>query len=254
MEYKTITIKISDKDIKEHGSASGLLIDELAFSAGSWTENDLFENNYDYEKGSYDYVLEHFDFEGEFLKTLTKKQAREYAKNLPKFETGLAIYKGALTELIYDEEALTKKCKALADELEESREYFWKDMTKEWLYGDNGRNSNGVIDEIRKYYGAEDTTYDHKKGDSFSFIFDVEEFHEKFCGCGEEAEQCENFKTNDYKDFLVDSINIDIENAKRSNERKREEAKIERERMSKYKAEQRAEKNKDLMARLNKIK
>jgi hypothetical protein len=250
MEYKTIKLTITDKDIKEHGSASGMLIDELAFSAGRWTEEDLYENNFDYENSGFDYVLEHFDFEGEFLKTLNKKQAKEYKRDLQKFESDLHDFEHGLKELVYDEE-LEKKCKALFDELEESKQWFWQNLTKEWLYGD--RSEIGVIERIGKYYGAEDTEYNHKTGDSFSFIFDIEDFHEKYCGCGEYVDECKEWKRSDWRGLLVDSINIDIENAKRKSDRENEERKAERERLAEYKAEQKAEKDKELKAKLTKL-
>lgn len=245
-----ITITIKNTDIKEHGSDSGLLIDELAFSAGQWTEEDLFNNNVDYENSSFDYVLEHFDFESEFIKTLTKKQARKYKNDLSKFQDDLYDFTQELKELVYDDE-LEAKNKALYDELEESKKYFWEDLTKQWLYGD--RDSRGVIAEIGRYYGADDTIYNHKTGDSFGFVFDIEDFHEKYCGCGEYSKDCKEWKRKDWKGLLIDSITTDIYNAKEAKREEQEKRKEERERIAKYKAEQKAEADKELINKLSKI-
>jgi hypothetical protein len=251
MEYKTTTIKITDKDIKQKGSYSGLLIDELAFSAGQWTKDDLFENNCDYDDESAGYILEHFDFENEFLKTISKKQAKKYKKDLSKFDLDLHDYIDEIKELVGNED-LEEKCKTLFDELQAGRDEFWKQLTKEWLYGDYS-NYRGVVYEIGKYYGAEDTIYNHKKGDSFTFIFDIEDLHENYCGCGEYASDCKEYKEKDYKQLLLNSINnsIDIETAKEK--RKKEEREAEYKRQAEYRAKQAKEKENELLNKLNKI-
>jgi hypothetical protein len=276
MKNNTISIDITPKDIKKYNfsfSASGRVIDELAYSAKQWTEDDLFENNIDYENGSFDYIIERFNFENALLEqtktkdelvaiaelldtgaTLdmkkTKLQAGAYMalKNAGQWSELLKAYTDKCKEEMYsynDSEFLFKYASTLQKELADSVSDFYKQNYKEWLYGDH-RDYAGVIREIAKYWteDRDNGAYDEKT-DVYTFTIDKET-------AKDELEQWNGGKLSikEYKSYLLgrmhDACNGIFE-AKRAENRKRKE---ESERQRAYKAEQKAKAEADRVAEL----
>lgn len=267
---------------------SGMLIDELAYSADQWTSNELDENNIDYPDGSLSYVFEHFNFEDALLKaTKTKKKLRallvslkddELVKKTTQVKNNTNLQEGAYyalnypeawSELLkeykdkceeeryqyYDSEFLSAHAPELAKELQEAEDDSRASLYKEWLYGDY-RDYRGVLVEIAKYYGASEAIdYNDKQADIVTFTFDADDLHEKYCGCYQENGKCgERMTLKKYKAALIDDI-YSSSNARREKEKaanaKRKE---ERERLQAYKKEQAEKAEAERIAKLKKLK
>jgi len=257
-------ITLTQKDIEKakiQNSASSMLIDELAYSAGQWTSEDLYQNNFDYEPIE-PYM---FDYEADLLAntkteediyrvikelgigmnanitTLAKKaklQAGAWiALEQPEFfSTLLEAYTSYLKEHGTDQNI----SKDHAKELEEAKDSYYDDQYREWLNGDRS-NYAGVVYEIAKYFTDErDGSYDKKAGE---YTFELNE------------EDIENAKDSGYnkrqlKAWLLDSVR-NSGNAKASKDRQeREERKAEREKQTAYKAEQKASAEAERKAKL----
>lgn len=265
-----ITITQSDIErIKLSNSPSGMLIDELAFSIGEWTSDDLSSNNFEYEpREPYDYDYEadlfnatktndqlsglvtklcspnlYISFKDEETKDM---QAGAYcALKYPEdWQTILSAYKEKLQEDNTDgiSEAYNK---ALEKEINE----YQKDQYHEWLHGDH-RDWDGIVRAISKYYtedrnNGEYIPYNDKTDADASYIFEMDEdqLHEDYCACGDELKDCNILQ--DYKGNLLATIQSASDNhaskkreerAKRADERKRRD-----EQFAKYKAQAEAE-------------
>lgn len=301
----SITIKAKELRLREneyegtkkeyplvHFSDSGMLIDELAYSADQWTSGELDENNIDYPNESLYYVFEHFNFEDALLKATktlqkfkkliaalavdieektTKVAGRSnlqtgayYALHYPEaWENLLREYKSKAEEerySFYYSQFLSDYIPELAKELQEAEDDSRASLYKEWLYGDY-RDYRGVLVEIAKYYGASEAIdYNDKQADIVTFTFDADDLHEKYCGCYQENGKCgERMTLKKYKAALIDDI-YSSSVARRAKEKaanaKRKE---ERERLQAYKKEQ-AEKEQaekaeaERIAKLKKLK
>jgi hypothetical protein len=169
-------ITLTQKDIEKakiQNSPSGMLIDELAYSAGQWTSEDLYSNNYEYEPNE----PYSFDYEADlFLKTKTHPElcntAREigYEGNLPSLQMcikkGTTLQAGVFTALRLPEiwsallEMYTNKLKedrtdgiseAYNTQLQEEIDEYQEEQYREWLNGDRS-NYAGVVKEIARYF------------------------------------------------------------------------------------------------------
>lgn len=272
-------ITLNTKDIKNTYSASGTIIDELAYASGQWTEEDLRNNNYDYEYESFDYINEHFNFEDALLK------ATKQATDLLEIASKLNVYLVPNDEMMKENElqagascalnmsdkwtellkAYENKCKEeqyqfddsnflskyapdYVKELREGDDSFWEDLTNEWLYGGHERDNNGILCEIKKYFGAEDIQFDEKNWDNITLEFDEDELHEQYCGCGDD--KCK--EKPDYKKDILAHIQSASEG--RHNKEKAERAKRSEERaktkeyQDRRKAEAEAERKVKLLA------
>lgn len=265
-----ITITQKDiEDLKLCNSASGMLIDELAYSIGEWTSDDLYENNLDYipyEPYDYDYEADLFEatktpeqFSGLVAKlcspnlyiSFTKEelgnmQAGAYCalKYPNEWETILKAYKDELQSNGTDgiSEAYNKQLQKEQDE--------WNDdQYHEWLHGDY-RDWDGIVRMIAKYYtedrdNGEYTPYNDKTKDEASYTFEMDEeyLHEEYCGCGDTFETCT--EKMDYKKQILSVIqaksNARKEKDRIASEKRREERKKQAEYQAKRKAEDEAE-------------
>lgn len=273
-------IKLKTEDIKKTYSPSGTILDELAYSSGQWTEEDLRQNNFDYEHEGFDYVIEHFDFEDSLLKaTKTEKGLSEiilllrtntnqlfenektdglqagayYALNYPnQWNTLLKAYESKCKEEMYNEfysnEFLTDYAPELKKELQEAEDSFWKYITREWLYGDNGRNSNGILYEIKKYWEAEEIIFNEKNWDEITLIFEDEQVKD-------DLENWDGGKPTikNYKEYLLTRISDHSEYRNEKEKRQREERKAERERLTAYKKSQAEAREKERKEKLLKL-
>ena len=155
-------------------SASGMLIDELAYASKQWTSEDLSDNNFEYQpREPYN-----FNYENDLLaNTKTATDLLEVASKLsvyivpnekmlkqkPKLQAGancalnmpeqwqelLETYTEELKENGVDSISHTYN-----EQLQKESDRFWDGMRHEWLEGD--QNYAGVIKEIKKEWEAED--------------------------------------------------------------------------------------------------
>lgn len=241
-------ITITQKDIEKNkicNSPSGELIDELAYSAGEWTSEDLWGQNFDYEPSkpySFNYEADLF----EATKTLTQLQGLANSLDISINEglfSGMNLQAGAYCALHMPEKwqelltAYTEKLdedgvdgisKAYNKELQDEKDSFNEDLYQEWLYGDH-RNYNGVVYEISKYFTEErDGSYDKKSGE-YTFTLGEEDI-QNYKDAG--------YKKNQIKGALIDEIRS-AGNARNQKEKvEMEKRKAERERLAIYKKEQ----------------
>lgn len=245
--------KVEGKDYKHCFSPSGMLIDELAYCAGQWTSEDLYENNFEYEP----HEPYSFDYEADlFLKTKTHPElcntAREigYEGNLPSLQMcikkGTNLQAGAFTALKLPEiwsallELYTEKLKedgvdgiseAYNKELQDEKNSYNDDQYREWLNGDHS-NYRGVVYEIAKYFTDERngsyTKYnDATKTDaSYTFILNEQDI---------ETAKDNGYNKNQLKAWLLDCIIASGNDREREDKAKREARKAERERIAEYK-------------------
>lgn len=243
-------ITITQKDIKKHdiqNTDSGYIIDELAFSAGQWTSDDLYENNLDYEPTEpYNY-----DFEADlFEHTVTKEQLHNLAERL---DVGCTLSKrksnlqaGAYMalhnptqwqELLKAWESAVRMqddwteggllSEAYQKELEEEKQSFHDDLYKEWLNGDY-RGFAGVVYEIAKHFtDNREGDWDEKKAE-YTFTlneYDIEELKDR------------GYRSNQLKKALLDSIKLASDNRSAKEKADREKRREEYERTKAYKEE-----------------
>jgi hypothetical protein len=258
----TIDINITPEDLKAQGlvfSPSGRVIDELAYSINNWTEEDLFSNNVEYEPAE----PYNFNFEKDlFSNTKTKAQLITLAEKLDcgstvspqktKLQAGafMALENPAQWQnLLQTYTSALKECdqtlsKEYEKELQSARDSFWKDMQKEWLYGD--RSNAGVIEEIAKYY-TEDRNAGHynQKEDIYTFTIDKDTAKEEY-----ENYTTGNFSIKAYKKYLLDTISTKSHNRKEKDTAERAKRKEERERTNAYKAQRKLEDEKERKAML----
>lgn len=263
-----MNITITTADVlknRESVTASGILIDELAYSAGEATQDDVYENSN--EIYALDYTIEHYNnrHERDLLNATKKLDALNALRNALEL-AGVPVKKSkhagatlALTDPITFAETLDAyrdKCKSeaysyydsafldayaadYAKELQEAVDAQQRQDYKEWLHGDY-RNYSGVLSLIAKYYGADEALdYNEKTGDSVIFTFDDESIAEDIANANY-GEEVKRMSVKLAKEWLIDRItgSIDAEHNKRTAEQSKR--KIERERLTVYKAEQAA--------------
>lgn len=210
-------IIITPEDIEKakiSHSASGRVIDELAFAAKQWTEMDLFDNNIDYmPREPYD-----FDFEADLLENT--KSWKDLCiimgtmDNLSLCEEDYELHKlsglqaGAWLALNYankwgtllkgwedilKEEGTDSPSKEWNKELDKAIASSQDDLYKEWLNGGQQRDNNGVVYEISKYFT--DNTDGNYDNETDIYTFEIENPHEMFCNCYED--DCKDYSTEE---------------------------------------------------------
>jgi hypothetical protein len=254
MENKKIIVSITQKDIEQvkiSFSESGQVIDELAYGAGEWISEQLFENNVDYQpQEPYE-----FDFEADLFGK-TKKPLdminliTDFDYRMPAEITFVGkcgnLQAGAYMALNYPEawEALLKEYEqAVKDNPELSVEYAselekeqgeWQEQNyKYWLMGD--RHYEGVICKIaRKFVDNRDAGSYDEKSDIYTFELDLREARDLY---EESNGEVVRFNAKIFKAWLLDNIKYASEARQSEEQREREARKVERERVAKYRAE-----------------
>lgn len=243
-------ITITQKDIEKYpiqNTDSGLLIDELAYAAGQWTEDELMNNNYDYEP----YTPYSFDYEKDLLEnTKTVEQLYNIAKQVgvsinanwerisreQGLQAGACVALNNKTEWETLLEAYTEKLKddrtdgisnAYNKELQEEIDDFWSDMRKEWLYGD--RYYAGVISEISKHFTETRDGEYNEKDNSYTFFMTENDI--------EDAKN-HGYNKRQLKKYLLQCIYNKSTDRVNWEKIEREMKKAERERLAQYKKEQ----------------
>jgi hypothetical protein len=231
------------KDYKHTFSPSGTLIDELAYCAKQWTQDELHDNNYEYELSvPYDYNYEEDLFEA----TKTQDELNKLAElldmpcTLAQEKTNLqaGAYMALNNPLQWGEllQAYTEKLKEDRTEgiskkyneaLQEEIDEYYESQYKQWLYGD--RDYAGVIKEIAKYFTNNRDGEYNKKDDEYTFILDEYDI---------EKAESEGYNKRQLKKWLLDSIRNAGEAREWKEKQEREKRKAERERLMEYKKQQ----------------
>jgi len=267
----TIDIKITPEDIKGlNFTNTGRVIDELSYSAGEWTEDDLFMNNLEYEADNIEPY--NFNFEDDLLQNTKTMPAFKkllatlkidieenttkvndqsnlqagayYAINYPEaFNNLLKEYTAKVKEQLYNYDIILSA--QYQKEIEENRESYQREEYNEWLYGDH-RNYRGVIALISKYYteDSEAGSYNEKE-DIFTFTIDKETAKEEL-----EAYQDGNFTIAKYKIYLLEQIKNKINNRYEKDQAEKRKRKEEREKTEAYKKQRKAEEEAERLAKL----
>lgn len=273
---KITLTQLDIENAKLQNSPSGMLIDELAYSAGEWTSEDLYTNNMEYEPYTpYDYNYE----KDLFAHTQTLEQYTELCDKLQAnmgSNEALLDYKksnlqaGAYMALNYPEQwaelldAYKEKLqedrtdgisKEYNDQLQKEIDEYNKDQYNKWLYGDH-RDYAGVIRMISKYYTGDYNNCKYiphsRETEEACFIFDIddEQLHDDYCGCNDTAETCT--EKHDYKaDLLVTISNAGFRRAekdKAERAKRAEERAKTKEYQAKRKAQEKAERRAKLLA------
>jgi hypothetical protein len=297
---KENTIVITQEDIEKKNkqgdnlsscTSSGELIDVLAYSANEYTREDL----YGYADGEPNEPYT-FNFESDLLNnTKTKEQLKNvmYAlttetKNFHAnaffdrvFENENIKNYGAYFALHYDYEfrdlleAYTNDIKenkgglygegkisseAYQKELQDAIDSYYEDITKEWLYGGQQRDNNGIVYSIGKFYtgdNASEAEYNEKEN-TFSLVLSAIDIHENVCGCSDFDSyntniECPNIKDIDLKAYILDQIKSACESRKIKETKEREARTIEQERLTTYKAKQKAEEESERKTKLESL-
>lgn len=148
---------------EKYGNSSGQQIDTLSIAVCGSDYNDIVENSLDYLDQYETYALEEYDYEADFLATLSKKQARIYIDNQESYKSALA----AFTEELRDKAQLHEldETHPLTIAVQEARDNAENTLRREWLYGDY--REAGMLRDANKKYGVE-FSYDEKT-DALSF-------------------------------------------------------------------------------------
>lgn len=276
-------ITLTQTDIEKakiQNSPNGELIDELAYSAGEWTSEDLYSNNFEYEPSEpYQYNYEkdlftHTRTAGE-LYALAQQLEVPMNANWERIAKEQGLQAGAYMALNYPEQWATL-LSAYKDKLQEDRaegiseqynkklqeeiDSYNNDQYKEWLYGDH-RDYAGVIRMISKYYtedsrAGEYTKYnpDTQAEASFTFEMDEQQLHNDYCGAdlSDSASECEECKKHDFKADLLATIEHASNTRKAKDTATREARRAEfakkKEYQAKRKLEDEAERRAELLA------
>lgn len=260
-------ITITPADIKKYKIAftdSGQVIDELAYSAGEATNSDIYE--YDegepYEPYMYNYEADLFKAtkNEDALYNMARTLEISLNANIGKVSKKAKLQAGAwlaLNDSDTWEKLLNTYTEALHDgrtdgmsdtynkELQNTIDEYYAHENKEWLYGDHS-NYAGVIYLVGKYYGhnPRSCSYDSVK-DIYTLIID-EEIAENDISEYDGTK----YSIKAYKEYLLNNIKGNSEAREYKNKQEREKAKAERARLLDYKAEQKAEADKERKEKL----
>lgn len=248
-------VTITPKDITKYKlafSASGEVIDELAYCAKQWTSEDLCNENIEYEPNepyNFNYEADLFEATKTHPDLCNISRQVGYDGNLPSLgmciENGTKLQAGAFMALNFPDlwaellELYTEKLKedrfdsiskAYILELEKAIDSFYDDQEHEWLYGDRS-NYAGVIYEIAKYFTDERKGSYDKKADEYTFTLNENDI---------EKAKDEGYNKSQLKGWILDNASQSGDARRQKETDDREKRKIERERIAKYKAEQKA--------------
>lgn len=279
MKNNTLKITLTTKDIKEDCTASGRLIDKVAMAIGSWTQDELEDNNNFYENESQDYVIKEFDFEAAYITWLNKlsnadKWAAMFLKfdypdykksdlllgawtalNRPEFfAESLKDWKAELMEELpvgSGSGVLEDQAPELYKALEEARDSFWKQLHHEWLYGD--RSEPGLIRDFERWlvgsYHDINVNYD-EKSDSMTIEIS-EENATDFCNNWDVAI---SVTAKQFKEMLCMVIGEKIELTHNREQAERAKRRAEYEKTAAYKEERAKVEEAERRAKLSAMK
>lgn len=137
-------------DTQEYGNSSGQQIDTLSMAVFGSDYNDIIENSLDWIHDHKEYALKEYDYESDFLATLSSKQARIYIENPESYKSALATFTKELQEKARSYELDEQH--PLANAIEEARDSAETQIYKEWLYG--SYQESGLLKDASKKYGV----------------------------------------------------------------------------------------------------
>lgn len=135
---------------KMYGNERGQQIDTLARAVGWWTENELTDANLNESDEAENYTYDNFDYEAEFIKSLTPKAARGFLNTKQLYDDCLKTFTEELKEKAMQGEL--DKNHALMVAIQKERDFFYDQLIHEWLHGD--RSSEGLIGKVNQKYGV----------------------------------------------------------------------------------------------------
>lgn len=270
-----LIITLNNADIKNDHTDSGRLIDKIAVALDQWTENEAWENNTEYERESFDYIMEHWREENDLIAALDQAEKKNKAAGLlnalteihdetpeeiaklitarkarPKLKAGAAI-------ALQSPESWTALLESYKEKAEEyMHEYFdnpWlntyaPDLQKElqesidsfWKQLEHDRiwgdrDSAGIIRTLEKKMEAEDVNY-NEKSEIVTLEFTPDQAAEFYeNNTGEETKKITAGKL---KRAVVDWITSNQEHEHNKKKAENEKRRAESERVNTYKAEQ----------------
>lgn len=249
MNYKYMEIKLKTS-YEETGNSNDMQISTLAIAVDGRDFNDIWEDC-DMFRGQWgieDYVINEFDFEPHFIKSLDKSAKKFYREELKEgrtseYDSDLDTYINRQKELIREDAC---KIKELNEELEQARDNYYDEQFKEWLYGDYGGDWNGILTIASKDYNVE-FEYDREKD-----ILSISNYEDRV---EELIEEEEIKKEEEFIDYLQEEIYLDAkrENNKRIEERDKTAGELKK--IREYQAKQKIEEEKRRKEELlNKLK
>ena len=155
-----------------NGNSTGTTIDTLSIAVSGQDYNGLEEYNHEWmwevEDSAKKYWIDN-NAEGFFQKSLTKKQAKEYAKDLDAYEEALKEYKDTQFDEVRagDYEKEDDAQKACAEAMEEDLASAQKDLWHDWLHGDYRGNFDGILPQAKKEWSI---NFEEEKGDVLADI------------------------------------------------------------------------------------
>ena len=137
-----------DEDYTINGNSTGMQIDTLSIAIYGQDSNDF--DDYSYHDNAIDYVINEYNHEDDFIKTLSKEDTTKYIKDKDAYIGALHGYTDKMNEAArLDDLPIGHK---LYKEIEAARDSAADDFRKEWLYGDYQGNFDGVIPKAQRQY------------------------------------------------------------------------------------------------------
>ncbi len=248
-----ITLTDLDKD-------SGYTLDAVAYAVGSWTSNDLWENNSDYLwdvkneaklnwpgwDNAFRDLLDSFDSESmrdfpadclpgtmyppadgslSYGDDVRLNHSRVFAKELEKWKEYIIG--------IFDDDSSGQVLQALADYVEEAHGETEAELLREWLKGDY-HGSPGVLREIKKFFDLDETPDWNPETDCLFLTFSPEQVDEMI----EDYNWQGTKKEKDFLSLVAFMLETGANDRAEKDKREVEKQKAERVRLAAYKAEQ----------------
>lgn len=158
-----------DTDYEAYGNSSGMQIDTLSIAVCGSDWNEIEGDNYQYIEEGARYAVNEYNFEADFLATLTKEQAQAFIWDVDGYKYALSTFTEELKDnTLFDVEELDSS-HPLAIAIQEARDEQEEQLRQEWLYGDY--REEGILGEASKRYGVR-FHYDEK---SDTLTFDIDE-------------------------------------------------------------------------------
>ena len=221
-----------------NGNSTGCALDTLAIAVDGRDSNDIEMWEFDYH--ATDYVIEHYDYETDMLKTATKAQLKAWIDAPEAQAEALKEYKEKAKDAALEDDG-----SELAKEIQKARDDYADEQYKEWLNGDYRGNWDGILTMASKRYSEREIAFSEEKGEVYADIPDTT--------IAQWKEDGYIARKTEAKKYLEDSINSDARAQYNKRKAENEKRKVERERVAKYKAEQAAIAEQERKERIEKL-
>jgi hypothetical protein len=241
---KTQSQKLTlETDYKINGNSTGSALDTLAIAVDGRDSNDIDENMFEAEDQAIDYVLGHYDYESDMLKTATKKELKTWLNDPQAQALALSVFTDKLRR---DSQPYYESTTELAKELQEAVNNVHNENYREWINGDHRDWAGILVMAERKYL----VSFETDKGEVYADITD-EVMKEWRDGLMEGEAPIRTRR--DAKEYLENEINDDARAAYSKRMSESAARKAERERLAAYKAEQAARAEVERKATIKKL-